>query len=115
MPPKHSYSRIWDMVCKIPRGKVTTYSRVAELCHLHGQQRLVGYALHNLPLGSDIPWHRVINAKGMISLRGEGRNRQQLLLEREGIVFLGKKTDLQRFGWKPPSRAKHGKVSTRTQ
>lgn len=115
MPPKHSYSRIWDMVCNVPRGKVTTYSRVAELCRLHGQQRLVGYALHNLPPGSDIPWHRVINAKGMISLRGEGRSRQQSLLEREGVVFVGKKTDLHRFGWRPASRVTREKGSKRTK
>jgi methylated-DNA-protein-cysteine methyltransferase-like protein len=99
------------MVRKVPRGKVTTYSRVAELCRLYGQQRLVGYALHNLPPGSDIPWHRVINAEGMISLRGEGRNKQQSLLEGEGVVFLGNKIDLHRFGWK--LRVRRGKSSKR--
>ena len=98
--PGQSYIRVWDAVRRIPRGRVTTYGSVAALCRLQGQQRLVGYALHNLPAGADIPWHRVINAKGMISLGGEPGRTQQQMLESEGVVFLRKKIDLERFGWK---------------
>ncbi|MEX0736665.1 MAG: MGMT family protein, partial [Bacteroidota bacterium] len=65
------------------------------------QPRLVGYALHNLPDGLDIPWHRVINARGMISLRKKtrGHERQRKLLEQEGIAFRNDRIDFADFGW----------------
>ena len=85
---------------QIPKGKVATYSDVATLSGLPGQQRLVGYALHNLPANSKIPWQRVINAQGKISLprRTGGYRRQKKLLEQEGIVFLNESIDLDKFG-----------------
>ncbi len=85
---------------QIPKGKVATYSDVATLSGLPGQQRLVGYALHNLPANSKIPWQRVINAQGKISLprRTGGYRRQKKLLEQEGIVFLNETIDLDKFG-----------------
>ncbi|MGH2569508.1 MAG: MGMT family protein, partial [Bacteroidota bacterium] len=63
--------------------------------------RLVGYALHNLPSDSRVPWHRVVNARGEISLpRATGSSsRQRRLLEKEGVVFRKGRIDLQRFGW----------------
>jgi len=87
-------------VKQIPKGKVATYSDVATLSGLPGQQRLVGYALHNLPANSKIPWQRVINAQGKISLprRTGGYRRQKKLLEQEGIVFLNETIDLDKFG-----------------
>jgi methylated-DNA-protein-cysteine methyltransferase-like protein len=66
--------------------------------------RQVGYALHALPEGSDVPWQRVVNARGEISLRfpPEFEAIQRTLLEQEGVAFnqLGR-IDLQRFGWRP--------------
>jgi methylated-DNA-protein-cysteine methyltransferase-like protein len=64
---------------------------------------LVGYALHSLPEGSDVPWQRVINAKGEISLRSEGWGGfQRGLLESEGVVFDSKgRVPLSIFGWRP--------------
>ena len=59
-----SYQRIYEAVKRIPRGRVATYGQIATLAGLDGHARQVGYALHSLPDGSDIPWHRVINAKG---------------------------------------------------
>jgi methylated-DNA-protein-cysteine methyltransferase-like protein len=100
---KHSdtYYRIWDVVRKIPPGNVATYGQIAELAGFGGHARLVGYALHSLPENSDVPWYRVINARGRISLRtAEGyHNLQHALLEQEGIVFNGDRIDLERFGW----------------
>jgi methylated-DNA-protein-cysteine methyltransferase-like protein len=66
-----------------------------------GQARLAGYALHNLPPGTDVPWHRVINARGTISLpKSTGAyKRQREKLEAEGIVLLHGRVDLSRFGW----------------
>ena len=61
------YQQIYDVVRKIPPGKVLTYGQVAELAGLYGKARLVGYALFKVELASDLPWQRVVNAKGEIS------------------------------------------------
>ena len=98
--PRNKYQAIWATVRQIPKGKVATYSDVATLTGLPGQQRLVGYALHNLPPNSKIPWQRVVNSKGMISLprRTGGYRRQRKLLEAEGIVFVKEVINLEHFG-----------------
>lgn len=97
------YELIWSMVRKIPRGRVATYGQIAELAGLEGHARQVGYALHNLPSPSSVPWHRVVNARGEISPRsaGDSHELQKMLLEGEGIEFsLAGRVDLKRFGWK---------------
>ena len=63
----NSYDRIYAVVRKIPVGKVATYGQVAELAGLIGKPRVVGYALYKVAVDDDIPWQRVINAKGEIS------------------------------------------------
>ncbi len=82
-----SYGRIYRVVGRIPRGRVATYGQVALLAGLPGQARQVGYALHALGAGSEVPWHRVINARGEVSLRSlPGWERvQRQLLEEEGV------------------------------
>ena len=94
--PSDIYARIWDAVQRIPRGRVATYGGIARFCGFPRHARLVGYALHNLPHGSDIPWHRVVNSKGMISLpkRFGAYQRQKTLLEHEGVVFLKERINL---------------------
>lgn len=87
--PDSLYDRIYEVVRRIPRGRVATYGQVAREAGLGGQARLAGYALHNLPEGSDVPWHRVVNARGRIALddsRG-GASIQRALLEAEGVTF----------------------------
>jgi methylated-DNA-protein-cysteine methyltransferase-like protein len=61
---------------------------------------MAGYALHHVPGGSEIPWHRVINAAGRISLPGERGEEQERLLSREGVVFSRGRVDMKKFGWK---------------
>ena len=66
--------------------------------------RLVGYAMHALPADSDVPWHRVVNAAGKISIRGDGLGHDELqvqLLEREGVRFVGGAIPLARYRWSP--------------
>jgi methylated-DNA-protein-cysteine methyltransferase-like protein len=90
VPTTSSYPRIYAVVRRIPRGKVATYGQIAELAGVPGQARLVGYAMFALPRTTAVPWHRVINAQGRISLRGDGGGaalRQRMLLEREGVKF----------------------------
>jgi methylated-DNA-protein-cysteine methyltransferase-like protein len=97
------YELIWRTVKKIPRGRVATYGQIAELAGLEGHARQVGYALHNLPEKSGVPWHRVINAQGEISPRsaGDSHELQRMLLEAEGIeIDLRGRIDLKRFRWK---------------
>ena len=97
------YELIWSVVRKVPRGRVATYGQIAELAGLEGHARQVGYALHNLPAKSNIPWHRVVNAKGEISERtgGDSHELQRLLLEAEGVEFdLRGRMDLKRYRWK---------------
>ena len=88
---------------RIPRGRVATYGGIAELAGLEGHARQVGYALHDLPSNSGVPWHRVINAKGEISLRtgGDSHELQRMLLEAEGVELdLAGRIDLKRFRWR---------------
>jgi methylated-DNA-protein-cysteine methyltransferase related protein len=100
------YHQIYAVVRKIPPGKVLTYGRVAELAGLDGKARLVGYALFQVELESDIPWQRVVNAKGEISYsiaRCGGDYLQKTLLEQEGIVFeKADRIDLQKYRWQAP-------------
>ncbi len=91
------YERIYTCVCAVPWGRVTSYGTLG---HMVGcGPRVVGYALHHLRLVDrpDVPWQRVINARGMISTHG---NEQRCLLEQEGVVFDEKgRVDFDRFGW----------------
>lgn len=98
-----TYDRIYAVVKQIPVGKVATYGQVARLAGLAGHARQVGYALNALPDGEDVPWHRVINARGEISKRAEPvyEQIQRELLEDEGIVFNGdNRVSLPACQWK---------------
>jgi methylated-DNA-protein-cysteine methyltransferase-like protein len=101
-----SYLRIWQTVLRIPRGKVASYGRIAALSGFPRQGRLAGYALHNLPGGTGIPWHRVINARGRISLPGKRGEEQGRLLREEGIVFTRGIIDMKKCEWLPGGRIK---------
>lgn len=100
---RSTHERIYAVVRRVPRGQVATYGQIAEAARLPGQPRLVGYALHALPSSTAVPWHRVVNARGMVSIRSDGAASlsQRLLLEREGVTFDARgRLSLKRFGWK---------------
>lgn len=99
------YERVYAVVRRIPAGKVTTYGHVAALCGNPRAARTVGWALHALPEGSHVPWQRVVNAKGGISIGKVGvpPALQRALLEDEGVEFRETGTiDLKRYGWIGP-------------
>lgn len=101
-----TYERIYAIVRQIPRGKVATYGQVAELAGLVGKPRLVGYALYRVDTTtSDVPWQRVINAKGEVSqssLRNGSDHLQRAILEDEGIAFDPQgRIDLNQYKWRP--------------
>jgi methylated-DNA-protein-cysteine methyltransferase-like protein len=99
------FSRIYAVVLRVPRGRVATYGQVARLAGLGGQARLVGYALAALGGRSRVPWHRVVNAAGRISLRHDGGPEatvQRLRLERERVRFDERGAiRLEKFRWRP--------------
>lgn len=92
---------VYAIVARIPPGKVATYGQIAALAGYPGQARQVGYALAGAPEDLDLPWHRVINARGRVSPRANTgwHEYQQKLLEEEGVVFTEGRTCLSRFGW----------------
>lgn len=99
-----SYDLIYAAVRKIPAGRVSTYGAIARIAGLDGQARLVGYALSNLRDGSTVPWHRVINAQGKLSLERAASSAgvtQHMRLRREGVtVDAAGRVSLARFGWR---------------
>lgn len=80
-------SKLLATIRRIPKGKVATYGQIAKLSGLPRNARQVGAVLRNLPQGSNVPWHRVVNSQGKISDRGDGVfvNLQRQMLEAEGI------------------------------
>lgn len=92
------FPRIYAIVRQAPRGKVTTYGDVARLVGEGCDARLVGYAMANCP--DDVPWQRVINAQGRISLQSDSAVKQRMRLEAEGIAFDQRgRIDLQKYRW----------------
>ena len=93
------------VVKRIPRHRLATYGQIADLIGAWGRARQVGWALRRLSLPSDVPWHRVVNAKGQISmsLSREGSDwMQRELLITEGIpVDQEGRLPLKRFLWRP--------------
>lgn len=96
------YKRIYAIVRQIPSGKVATYGQISHIvpgCNA----RMVGYAmaaLRDLDEGETVPWQRVINSQGKISLTGEGKALQRHLLEQEGIKFDAQGVvDFNEFSW----------------
>jgi methylated-DNA-protein-cysteine methyltransferase-like protein len=103
-PPAISQSvpeSILAAVRRIPRGKVCTYGNVAEVAGLPRRARLVGTVLRQTPSARGLPWYRVINAGGRISfpVGSDAYQRQRHKLEAEGVVFVGGRVDLRRYGW----------------
>lgn len=102
---ENRYERIYRVVRRIPAGKVATYGQIAAMAGFATGARLVGYALHALPPRSNVPWHRVVNAQGAISLMRAspaGGVEQRIRLAREGVGFDARgRVVLDRFGWRP--------------
>ena len=93
--------RVRDIISQIPFGRVTTYGIVAERAGNRTGARQVARILHSSSLKYNLPWHRVINKQGKISLPvGRGHHAQRRLLETEGVVFKqNNSVDLETFLW----------------
>ena len=94
-----SHEEIYEVVRRIPVGRVATYGQIAHLVGPGCNARQIGWALAALPSAGTarpVPWQRVVNAKGMSSLGGEQVER----LKKEGVLFEANgRIDLRRFGW----------------
>lgn len=96
------YNEVYAIVRNIPEGQVATYGQVASLSSRPRAARQVGYALAALSDEHDVPWQRVVNARGEISARAKAgyEDYQRILLEEEGIEFgLHGRIDLTKYSW----------------
>ena len=95
--------RIWDTISDIPRGKVASYGQVADVAGIPRGARQVGYALRHLPKGSDVPWHRVIQASGKIAFDKDTPqyNEQKQRLQQEDVAVIAGRIEMQKYRWQP--------------
>lgn len=102
-----NHKKIWQATQKIPEGYVVSYGQIADLAGLPGKARLAGKALGNIPddgwRGCAVPWHRVINSQGKISLPigSEGYQVQRERLMSEGVAVVGNKVKMATYQWQP--------------
>ena len=91
-----------QVVGSIPKGRVSTYGQVATLAGYPGYARQVGAMFKNLPKHTSLPWFRVLNAQGRISLpkNSESYLRQKAMLQSEGIELQGDRISLKEYGWR---------------
>lgn len=120
-PPNQQayYEQVWNLVRQIPRGKVASYGQIALMIpppvgvdfdsYKAFSPRWVGGAMAACP--DDVPWQRVINSQGKISVR-PGAEKQRTLLEEEGVVFVKDKVDMKEYGWKGPGEEDEPKQTT---
>ena len=108
-----TWDRVYRLVKKIPRGRVTTYGELAKKLKLPGGARVVGYAMAGCPSGRGIPWHRVVGAGGRLLISEPHASLQRRLLESEGMVLDGRRIDMKRYAWLPGRKKAVGRSGTR--
>jgi methylated-DNA-protein-cysteine methyltransferase-like protein len=98
---------VYALVRRIPRGRVATYGQVAALVGHARSARAVGGAMARCP--PDVPWHRVVNARGGVSRRRResGMLTQRIRLEQEGVRLRRGRVPLARYRWTPARKAAH--------
>ncbi len=99
---ENTFDKIYRIVCQIPEGTVASYGQVAALAGNRRWARVVGYALHVIPEGSDIPWHRVVKKNGEVfgGAGSPGGICQTALLKKEGVGFKEDYVDMENYQWK---------------
>ena len=112
-----NWKSVYDLVKRVPRGRVITYGQVAKALRLPGGARAAGRAMAASPSGHGIPWHRVVGAAGRLLLREPNTSLQRKLLESEGVQIVEKRIrDFDRHQWRSPirKRRKAGRKSAST-
>ncbi|HYT08048.1 MAG TPA: methylated-DNA--[protein]-cysteine S-methyltransferase [Rugosimonospora sp.] len=95
-------SRVYELVKRIPKGRVITYGQLARATRLPGGARAAGRAMASCPRGQAIPWHRVVAAGGRIAVREPFASLQRRLLESEGARFIERRVALADHLWSIP-------------
>jgi methylated-DNA-protein-cysteine methyltransferase related protein len=98
-----SWDPVYQLVQRIPRGRVLTYGALAKALRLPGGARTAGRAMASTPSGKGIPWHRVVGERGKILIRGPYAMLQKKLLESEGVELIESRVQLNLHAWKPPA------------
>jgi methylated-DNA-protein-cysteine methyltransferase-like protein len=96
-----SWDPVYQLVQRIPRGRVLTYGALAKALRLPGGARSAGRAMASTPSGQGIPWHRVVGERGKILIRGPHAMLQKKLLESEGVKLIESRVQLSLHAWKP--------------
>ena len=113
--PRMSWDRVYRLVKKIPRGRVTTYGDIAKKLQLPGGARVAGYAMASCPSGEGIPWHRVVGAGGRLLISEPHASLQRKLLASEGVEVGGRRIDMKRYAWAPGGRNNSRRLATRAK
>ena len=92
-----SWELVYQLVKKIPRGRVATYGELARRLRIPGGARVVGYAMAACPSGRGIPWHRVVGAGGRLISREPYGSLQRKLLESEGVRIEGARVNMREY------------------
>lgn len=97
----NSYEQIYEVVKKIPKGKVATYGQIAKLAGNSRWARVVGYALHQNKDGEAVPCYRVVNKKGEVAeaFVFGGGNKQMEMLIKDGVEFIDGHVDMEKYQW----------------
>ncbi|MBS1903332.1 MAG: MGMT family protein [Bacteroidetes bacterium] len=97
------YARVYEVVARIPKGKVTSYGAIGQALGLRSSARVVGYAMGLIPDDPSLPAHRVLNRLGELSAAHKfgGYEPMRKRLEREGVTFKGRHVDMQKHFWDP--------------
>jgi len=104
-----SWDPVYQLVQRIPRGRVITYGALAKALRLPGGARTAGRAMASTPSGQGIPWHRVVGERGKILIRGPHAMLQRKLLESEGVKLIESRVQLNLHAWKPTAKTAAGK------
>ena len=99
-----SWDPVYQLVQRIPRGRVLTYGALAKALRLPGGARTAGRAMASTPSGKGIPWHRVVGERGKILIRGPYAMLQKKLLESEGVKLIESRVQLNLHAWKPTAK-----------
>jgi len=92
---------VYLALAQIPKGKVITYGNLAKLAGMPNGARLAGRLMCGLPEGSKLPWHRVVNSQGKLSMPvdSDGYREQKRRLIKEGVEFVNEKIKLKIYGY----------------
>jgi methylated-DNA-protein-cysteine methyltransferase-like protein len=126
MAASESYRKIWDQAALIPPGQVASYGQIAKQAGLPRRgARMVARAVAAAPQEMQLPWHRILNAQGCVSIpKTSGRYEQQIeLLQKEGVELNNGKLDMEKYRWSPtldelvwgPSMFLDSKAATRQE